>query len=134
MHLLGMKVDPVLIYELDPFLDQAYKQMSALLEKSPELPTAFIADNDMLALGAMQALQQHGIRVPDDVSLIGFNDSHMSSMANPPLTTIRVPKQTMGSVAVRQLHHLITHPADREIYKIQLGSELIERSSVMRRK
>lgn len=133
MHLLGLEVNPAFIYELDPFLNTAYKQMSAVLEQSPELPTAFIADNDMLALGAMQALQQHGIRVPDDVSLIGFDDSHMSSMANPPLTTIRVPKQIMGSAAVRQLHHVITNPPDKEIYKIQLGAELLERSSVMRR-
>ena len=133
MHLLGLEVDPAFTYELDPFLNTAYKQMSAALEQSPELPTAFIADNDMLALGAMQALQQHGIRVPDDVSLIGFDDSHMSSLANPPLTTIRVPKQTMGSAAVRQLHHIITNPKDKEIYKFQLGAELLERSSVMRR-
>lgn len=134
MHLLGLEVNPTFVYELDPFLSMAYKQMNAALDQLPELPTAFIADNDMLALGAMQALQQHGLHVPDDVSLIGFDDSHMSSMANPPLTTIRVPKQTMGSAAVRQLHHIITDPTDREIYKIQLGAQLLERSSVMRRR
>lgn len=133
MRLLGLKTNPAFTYEIDPFLNTAYKQMFTALEQSPDLPTAFIADNDILALGAMQALKRRGIRIPDDVSLIGFDDSHMNNMADPPLTTIRVPKQTMGSTAVRHLHHMITVPSDKDIYKIQLDAKLLKRGSVTQR-
>ena len=132
MQLLQLEQDPRFVYSLDPFLNLAYQQMCATLNQNPELPTAFIADNDMLALGAMQAFQQNGYRVPDDISLIGFDDSHMSGMSSPPLTTIRVPKQMMGRVAVRQIKYLLDEPDDCEIYKTQICAEIVERRSVMR--
>lgn len=84
-------------------LSTAVADMNAWLDSDPELPTAFFADNDVLAVGAIQALTKRGIRVPEDVSLIGFDDLSFASVSNPPLTTIRVPKQEIGELAVRRI-------------------------------
>lgn len=84
-------------------LSRALADMNAWLDEDPKLPTAFFADNDVLAVGAIQALTKRGIRVPEDVSLIGFDDLSFASISNPPLTTIRVPKQEIGELAVRRI-------------------------------
>lgn len=61
----------------------------------------------MIALGAMKALQEMGYRIPEDVSIVGFDDLPFSEISNPPLTTLRVPKQEMGRLAVRKLVEVI---------------------------
>jgi LacI family transcriptional regulator/LacI family purine nucleotide synthesis repressor len=84
-------------------LSTALADMDAWLNDGPELPTAFFADNDVLAVGAMQALAKHNIHVPEEVSLIGFDDLSFASISSPPLTTICVPKQAIGELAVRRV-------------------------------
>ena len=93
------------------------------------LPTAFFADNDMIALGAMKAMSESGIRIPEDVSIIGFDDLPYSSISLPPLTTLRVPKQEMGRSAVRRLCAIIEDNDDVR-FKIQVCTQFIERDSV----
>lgn len=92
-------------YQLDvgTTLSTAFADVNVWLDEGHDLPTAFFADNDVLAVGAIQALAKHGIRVPEDVSLIGFDDLNFASISNPPLTTIRVPKQEIGELAVRRI-------------------------------
>ena len=90
------------IVELSTTMNGAYKDMKQYLEKEPEMPTAFFADNDMIALGAMKALQEMGYKIPQDISIIGFDDLPFSEISNPPLTTLRVPKQEMGRLAVKK--------------------------------
>lgn len=111
-------------------MDGAYEDMDAYLGKAPRLPTAFFADNDIIALGAMKAMSKHGIRIPDDVSIIGFDDLTYSSISSPPLTTLRVPKQELGQTAVRRLCDIIKDSGDSPKLKIQLCTEFIERDSV----
>ena len=84
-------------------LSTALADMDSWLDDGPEMPTAFFADNDVLAVGAIQALAKHGVRVPQDVSLIGFDDLSFAAISSPPLTTIRVPKQAIGELAVRRI-------------------------------
>lgn len=127
----GLKINPSYDFYLMPSMDGAYNDMNLLLEKKPELPTAFFADNDIIALGAMKALKDHGYSIPNDISIIGFDDVEFSSISTPALTTIRVFKQEMGQIAVRRLIELIN--TDTKVKsKIQICNEFVVRDSVKR--
>jgi LacI family transcriptional regulator len=110
-------------------MDGAYMEMDRILQERPELPTAFFADNDIVALGAMKAFQKNGYRIPEDISLIGFDDLPFCIVSTPTLSTIRVFKQEMGQLAVRRLIELIRTDTKTKI-KIQICNEFIERDSV----
>ncbi len=93
---------------LSTTINGAYEDMKAYLKTGPELSTAYFADNDMVALGAIRALQEKGYQVPEDISVVGFVTCRSVIFAiNPPLTTLRVPKQEMGRVAVRRILEVI---------------------------
>lgn len=115
--------------ELGTTMDAAYADMKKYLMNKIVLPTAFIADNDMIALGAMKALAEYGVRIPEDVSIIGFDDLPFSAIASPPLTTLRVPKQEMGRIATRRLIQLIKNREDASA-KIEVSTQFVERGSV----
>jgi DNA-binding LacI/PurR family transcriptional regulator len=70
-------------------------------------PTAVFACNDLCAAGTLQALSELGISVPDEVSIVGFDDTPFSASLQPPLTTIRMPIQEMGALAVELLVNII---------------------------
>lgn len=110
-------------------MDGAYQGMKEYLEKKPALPTAYFADDDMIALGAMKALQEKGYRIPEDVSIIGFDDLPFCEITSPRLTSMRVPKQEMGQIAARQLITM-TEQGCRTVTKIQVCAKFIERESV----
>lgn len=109
--------------------EDAYRSMLAYLNTKPNLPTAFFADNDMIALGAMRALQEKGVRIPEDVSVIGFDDLPFSELANPPLTTMRVPKREMGRLAVKRMLEIIVQ-GNAIKTQTQVCASIMERSSV----
>ena len=88
------------ILETSLSLQGGYDAAEALL-KLPVRPTA-IFTNDDLAIGALRAIHQHGLRVPDDIALVGFDDIEYAAHTTPPLTTVAVPKEEMGRLAVRQ--------------------------------
>ena len=110
-------------------MEEAYDSFLRWLETGPELPTAFFADNDMIALGAVKALTQKGFRVPEDVSVVGFDNLPYSAISTPGLTTIQVHKQSMGQAAVQ---HLLSVAAGQRgcRSKIQCCTTFIERESV----
>ncbi|MGB4657842.1 MAG: substrate-binding domain-containing protein [Mobilitalea sp.] len=117
------------VVTLHTTMDGAYKDMLNYLQNKPLLPTAFFADNDMIALGAMKALIEKGYRVPEDVSLIGFDDLASCEISTPRLTTIKVFKQEMGQMAVRRLFEVIQNPNGVKT-KTQFCTEFVERDSV----
>lgn len=125
----GLEPDPAHTLSLPPSMEGAFAGMSALLERRPELPTAFFADNDMIALGAMRALAQAGVRVPEDVSLVGFDDLPFCVISDPPLTTVQVRNRQMGQAAVRRLMELAEY-GNEYCAKIQIASGFVERGSV----
>jgi DNA-binding LacI/PurR family transcriptional regulator len=88
-------------------IEGGFQAMSALLAL-PEArrPTAVIAFNDLMAVGALQAVRSYGLRVPRDMSIVGFDDIPMAAHTAPPLTTVDVPKYYMGQLAVRLLRQL----------------------------
>lgn len=111
-------------------LETAYQGMKAYLEGSPKLPTAFFADNDVIAIGAMRALREKGIKIPEQVSIVGFDDIGFGTVSTPGLTTIHVFKQEMGEVAVRRALDHIKYSGRNVKMKIQVCTEFVERDSV----
>lgn len=76
------------------------------LSTDPALPTAFFADNDALAVGAIRALIERGHAVPGDISVMGFDDVDYASVCHPPLSTVHVPRFDIGRLAVDKLMEL----------------------------
>lgn len=92
--------------------------------------TALLAFNDISAIGAIQALRESGKRVPEDVSVIGFDDIQSAAYQNPGLTTVRQPLRQMGVVAAETLLQHISHPAKYNLPKeVVLQPELIVRGT-----
>lgn len=130
----GIELNPAWRVELGTTLERAYRDMAAWLTVTPveKLPTAFFADNDVLAVGALRAFSEAGVRVPQDVSVIGFDDLSVSAFSNPPLTTIHVLKHEVGELAVRRLMGNIVNPK-KFTCKTQVSTYFVERKSVCRR-
>ena len=95
----------------------------------PEPPHAVFAGNDAMAVGAYQALYQRGLRVPDDVAVIGYDDIQLAQYMMPPLTTIHQPKDSLGELAVDALLHRLQDP-EAEPQVLVLTPELVVRQSV----
>ena len=102
--------------------------MARLLEEEPDLDGVFIA-SDLMATGALKAIRESGRRVPDDLSVVGFDDSIFAVTSSPPLTSVRQPLEEMGRLMVETLLAIIADPAAGPIQRI-LPAELERRSSV----
>ncbi len=85
------------------------KAMRTLLDSGPEF-TAVLAGNDLLALGVYDALAERGMRCPDDVSVVGFNDMPFMDKVSPPLTSVRIPHYDIGAEAARLLLEVLNDP------------------------
>lgn len=109
-------------------IEGGYNAMKTYLESHTDYPTAFFASSDALAIGAMRAIQGHGLRIPEDISVIGFNDVSVAKYVTPALTTVKVYTEWMGELAVSTILELIQEkaPVPR---KITVGTELILRES-----
>ncbi len=118
---------PELIYEGDFFQPDGYSGAQAMLDL-PEPPTAIFASNDVMAMGVMDAVRNRGLRVPDDVSVVGFDDIPQASLVRPALTTINQPLEKMGRVATQMLLDLLKHP-EKKADRIELPTHLIVRDS-----
>ena len=121
----GMLSDPSLIVEGDFTEAGGYRAMQQLLARRPD---AVFAASDMMAIGALRALREAGLRVPEDVAIVGFDDLPQSARAEPPLTTVRQPTYRLGTTTVDSLLDLIEHP-DSSPRRIVLPTELIVRTS-----
>lgn len=132
IHKNGLTVMSYDIVPLFSTMEGAYQDMKGWLKTAKSLPTAFFADNDVIALGAMRAIKEYGLRIPEDVSIIGFDDLLLGEVCTPRLSTIHVFKQEMGQFAVRRLVDQIKKGTQTRA-KIQICTKLIERESVMNR-
>jgi DNA-binding LacI/PurR family transcriptional regulator len=116
----------VLIEEGNHRVDGGLEAMRRLLEREPR-PTAVIASNDLTAIGAMRAIRQRGLRVPEDISVVGFDDIQMAEFTEPPLTTVRLLRTEVARLACDALLQSIrTHGAGVEFH---MGTALVVRSS-----
>ncbi|QHQ59495.1 substrate-binding domain-containing protein [Anaerocolumna sedimenticola] len=107
----------------------AYSEMRVLLLKGTQLPDAFFCANDEMAWGCIRALTEAGIKVPDQVSIMGFDDNTLAPYYNPPLTTIHSPVTELGNVSATELLRLLQYdqPAEGKIYR--LSPSLVTRDS-----
>ncbi|MFG6118725.1 LacI family DNA-binding transcriptional regulator [Thalassobacillus sp. B23F22_16] len=92
------------------------------------MPDAIFYANDEMAIGGLQAFSEKGIRVPEDISVIGFDDIQLAEYVNPPLTTVRQPKYEAGSLAVHLIFQMLAGESVDQTYK--LATEFVERDSV----
>lgn len=123
----GLNYNPYLVIEKHPTLHEGKEAMEKLLWlRKP--PTAVFAASDMLAIGALAAAREKGARVPEDVSVAGFDDIDFDAYCNPPLTTVRVPAREMGEIGVNLLLQMI-HSNSKEERQYTLDTELIVRAS-----
>ncbi|WP_157976702.1 LacI family DNA-binding transcriptional regulator [Parahaliea mediterranea] len=97
---LGLRKTSDLLFGGDFSLDSGAQAARALLQLK-SLPTAIFAANDAMAIGALQVLKQRGVRVPDDLSLLGFDDIKFAAYCDPPLTTIAQPRRQIGALSMQ---------------------------------
>ncbi len=116
------------IREMTNFNEEAgYEAMKAVLDEKTR-PTAVLALSDWMAIGAMRAIVEAGLRIPDDISVMGFSDLPIAEILNPPLTTIRIPQRKLGSLAVQLLDSLIRKEIQGPVGMI-LPPDLVVRQS-----
>lgn len=137
---IGLRIDPALVIRIDsvgwstktgehPMAPQiGYKPMQSLLEKTREF-TAIFCFNDIAAIGAVRALKDAGLRVPEDVSVVGFDDIQSAAYATPSLTTVRQPLAEMGQRGAQILLERIAHREASYPAEIVMAPELVVRES-----
>lgn len=103
--------------------------MEMLLAQGGPLPTAVFAHNDLMALGALAALNDAGLRVPEDVSLVGYNDLPAMDLVAPALTTVRYPSREIGRAAGELVISVLR---GQEAENVCLEPALVERASTRR--
>lgn len=123
----NLPVDPDLIVQGEYLESGGYLAAQKLLALK-DRPTAIFASNDLSAFGAMEAIQQSGLRIPEDISIVGFDNIPQSSLVYPKLTTVYQPLQRMGQVAVEILLEHIADP-DQPPRHVTLETTLIIRDS-----
>lgn len=128
----GLVYDEAYVKESDFSLEGGSRAASELLDEA-EPPTAIFACNDLLAIGAIQAAKQRGIRIPEQLSIVGFDNTILAAISDPPLTTIAQPIQAMGQQVVDLITGEINNPKAIK-QRIVLLPELIVRDSAQRPK
>lgn len=102
---------------------------------SPKRPSAVVCANDWFAIGVLKAAENAGLRVPEDLSMVGFDDVEIASMVSPQLTTVRVPTMEMGACAASVLLRITADPAEAEMWRqceVRCRTELVVRGSTCR--
>lgn len=128
-----LNLNPEYVYKIRYSEEGSFQDFAALLQKNIALPTALVCDDDTIAIGAMRALTLAGYRIPDDISIVGFNDRPNSEITLPPLTSVNVPKVSFGVSAVNGILSMIQEKEagifSRSV-KTRIGTQLVIRSSV----
>ncbi|EII3000311.1 substrate-binding domain-containing protein [Vibrio cholerae] len=124
----GIAINPDWIVESDFECEGGYQAFEKLYQRG-KLPSALFVSNDMMAMGVIQAANQRGLRIPDDLSLIGYDDVHIAKFMTPALTTIHQPKYRLGKAAVDTLLYRLENP-DTTAQVVQLEPTLVVRNSV----
>lgn len=123
----GIPFDDSLVSVGDIDVKDGYERTKQLLEKGLNF-TAIFAYNDMMAFGAMRAIKEKGLRIPEDIGLVGYDDIPFSSLISPSLTTIRLKKQELGVESLKLLLSRI-NVSRKKMKKIMLNVELIVRGT-----
>lgn len=125
----GIEVFDSLVVTDQPYTatSDGYEAAKELLHRGQPF-TALFAANDAMAVGALRLMQERGLKVPDDVAIVGFDDVEAAITTRPALTTVRVPKEELGAIAVRRMVEQINHN-DRAISRTIVPTTLVLRDS-----
>ncbi|MGW5349677.1 LacI family DNA-binding transcriptional regulator [Streptomyces sp. NPDC004031] len=123
----GAEVDDALVREGD-FSHESGFALGAELLAADRPPTAVFASSDQMALGVYEAARQRGLRVPDDLSVVGFDDLPQARWSPPPLTTVRQPLAEMGAAAADMLLQLV-QGRTLDVLRVELSTSLVVRDS-----
>jgi LacI family transcriptional regulator len=126
----GIPADPALVTN-DNFTYEAGLRAGAQLLDLPVRPTAIVGGSDAVAIGVLEAARRLGLRIPDDLSITGFDDTELATMASPPLTVVRQPLREMGRVALRSVLRMASGEA-LDSHHVELATELVVRSTTGR--
>ncbi|MDH4440165.1 MAG: LacI family DNA-binding transcriptional regulator [Rhizobium sp.] len=129
MARLGLAVNQADILSVESTYDGAYADTQALLAAGLDLAECYFCTNDIIAYGFIRALREHGVAIPDDVSIIGFDNLPQSATMEPGLTSIEVSKRKIGYLAVTVLDDLIAAAEPQPPVKILVGADLVLRGS-----
>jgi len=121
--------DPSLVIHTPMNVAPGYEAVKTYVAQHGHDFTAIFCANDFTAIGAMSALHELGLHVPDDVSMIGYDDIPVAALLSPPLTTMRIDRQELGTLAVRRLLERAAEPT-RTPVRIEVAGKLVERQSV----
>lgn len=124
----GLEINPQWIVESDFECEGGYEAFNRILENGP-LPSSIFVSNDMMAMGVLNAAHEKGIRIPEDVSIMGYDDIHIARFMSPALTTVHQPKYRLGKVAVETLLKKLEKET-LEPQVVQLDPTLVVRKSV----
>ena len=130
MAILGLKAEEALILSVDSTLQGAYREGAEQLAGSRELAEAYFCANDMVAFGFMKALRERGLRIPEDVAVVGFDNLPMSAMNEPALSTVDVPKRRIGAMAIRLLDDMLVARTPEPATKVLITGSLVSRETV----
>lgn len=125
----GMASSKSIVHRVSPSVDGAYADMIELINDGEPLASCYFADNDEIAIGAMRAFKEKGYKIPEDISIVGFDNMSYSLYVDPPLTTINVPKAYMGKIAANRIIEIINEEFHYPI-KIEINANLILRKSI----
>ena len=125
----GMATSKSIVHHVSPSVDGAYADMIELINNNEPLATCYFADNDEIAIGAMRAFKEKGYKIPEDISIVGFDNMSYSLYVDPPLTTVNVPKSYMGKIAANRLIEIMNEEFHYTT-KIEINTNLIIRKSV----
>lgn len=128
LDLFNLSKNDDYIISSDFTIKSSYESMKYFLHKTSKFPTAIMTVNDTVAIGAMEAIKEAGLKIPEDISVLGFDDIELAGEVMPKLSTMRIKKKTMGSLAVKRLFKLINNE-EIEYSKIIVTPELIIRDS-----
>lgn len=129
MQDLGLEIPRDCCVEVSPTMEDSYEDMKEYLKKGGKVAEAYFVVNDMIAFGVMKALIEAGYKIPDDISLVGFDDLPYSAVSSPALSTVHVFKEEMGKIGVYMLANKITSNLSTMLYS-ELGTEFVPRESV----
>lgn len=125
----NLKRDTEYIMEVGYLEEDTKRDVEEYLKNRTKLPTAFLADNDLLACRAVQVFKMMGLRVPEDVSVVGFDNRPICSFTEPKVSTIQLPGDQMGEMAVELLIKRMQYPNTCSI-KYKIGPKLVVNESV----
>jgi LacI family transcriptional regulator, galactose operon repressor len=123
----GIRGDEALVYQGDFYHESGFAGGEKFLALE-DAPTAIFASSDQMAYGVYEAVRQRGLRIPDDISVVGFDDLPEARWSSPPLTTVRQPLVEMGMLAARTLLRLVRHE-EIETMRFELATQLLLRES-----